>query len=104
MFHHGYTSYMNHAYPADELRPLTCGPLWRDPDSKNIGVNDIHANVSMTLVDGLSALHLILPDEWPAAVEKVAENTSFDQDVKVQVRGSALSSGWKEVEVLIEGV
>jgi mannosidase alpha-like ER degradation enhancer 1 len=84
MFHHGYTGYMEHAYPADELRPVTCAPLWRDPDATNIGVNDIHANVSMTLVDSLSALLLVLPDEWPAAVERVATTVSFDQDVKVQ--------------------
>lgn len=76
---------MTYAYPADELRPITCAPLWRDPDTSNIGVNDIHANVSMTLIDSLSALHLILPEEWPDAVEKVATSVSFDQDVKVQV-------------------
>jgi mannosidase alpha-like ER degradation enhancer 1 len=85
MFHHGFTGYMEYAYPADELRPTSCKPLWRDPDASNIGVNDIHANVSMTLIDSLSALLLILPDQWPDAVERVATRVSFDQDVKVQV-------------------
>jgi mannosidase alpha-like ER degradation enhancer 1 len=84
MFHHAFTGYMTFAYPADELRPISCAPLHRDPNPANIGVNDIHANISMTLVDSMSALPLILPDEYPAAVERVA-GTSFDQDVKVQV-------------------
>lgn len=84
MFHHAFTGYMSFAYPADELRPITCAPLLRDPNPANIGVNDIHANISMTLVDSLSALPLILPDEYPAAVERIAR-ISFDQDVKVQV-------------------
>lgn len=85
MFHHAYTGYMTFAYPADELRPISCAPLHRDPNPANIGINDIHANISMTLVDSLSALPLILPEEYPAAVERVAQHTDFDQDVKVQV-------------------
>ncbi|CAK9783494.1 unnamed protein product [Cutaneotrichosporon oleaginosum] len=84
MFHHAFTGYMTFAYPADELRPISCAPLHRDPNPANIGINDIHANISMTLVDALSALPLILPDEYPAAVERVAR-ISFDQNVKVQV-------------------
>lgn len=84
MFHHGYTGYLEHAYPADELRPISCLPLERDPDPSNVGVNDIHANISMTLVDSLSALPLILPTAYPDALERVSR-ISFDQDVKVQV-------------------
>ncbi|WVR03311.1 hypothetical protein IAU60_000302 [Kwoniella sp. DSM 27419] len=85
LFRHGYDGYMKYAYPADELRPLTCGPLHRDPDPANFGVNDIHANVSMTLLDTLSSLPLLHPSAFPKAVELVAERVSFDQDVKVQV-------------------
>lgn len=91
MFHHGYTGYLKHAYPADELRPISCAPLERDPDPTNVGINDIHANISMTLVDSLSALPLILPTAYPDALEKVS-GISFDQDVKVQVR--AASGRW----------
>ncbi|WVW81609.1 hypothetical protein I302_103604 [Kwoniella bestiolae CBS 10118] len=85
LFKHGYEGYMKYAYPADELRPLSCGPLHRDPDPNNIGINDIHANVSMTLLDVLSSLPLIHPSAFPKAVQLVAEKVSFDQDVKVQV-------------------
>nr|XP_019014344.1 uncharacterized protein I206_00426 [Kwoniella pini CBS 10737]OCF53125.1 hypothetical protein I206_00426 [Kwoniella pini CBS 10737] len=85
LFKHGYEGYMKYAYPADELRPLTCGPLYRDPDPNNVGINDIHANVSMTLLDVLSSLPVIHPSAFPKAVKLVAETVSFDQDVKVQV-------------------
>ncbi|ORY31990.1 glycoside hydrolase [Naematelia encephala] len=85
MFVHGYEGYMTHAYPADELRPLTCAPLHRDPDPFNSGVNDIHANASITLLDVLSTLPLIHPEAFPHAVQLVATQVSFDQDVKVQV-------------------
>ena len=68
----------------DELKPLTCGPLYRDPDVGNHGINDIHANVSMTLLDVLSTIPLIHPAALPDALEK-ASMVSFDQDVKVQV-------------------
>lgn len=85
LFKHGFDGYMTHAYPADELRPLTCGPLLRDTDVDNVGVNDIHANASITLVDTLSALPTLYPEAFPGAVRRVAEEVSFDQDVKVQV-------------------
>lgn len=29
MFYHAYRSYMNHAYPADELMPLSCTGRYR---------------------------------------------------------------------------
>ena len=69
----------------DELKPLTCGPLFRDPDVTNHGINDIHANVSMTLLDILSTLPLIHPTALPDALDKVVSQVSFDQNVKVQV-------------------
>ncbi|ORX34541.1 glycoside hydrolase [Kockovaella imperatae] len=85
MFKHGFEGYMTHAYPADELKPLSCIPSYRDPDVGNFGINDIHANASMTLLDTLSTLPDILPQEFPGALEKVAKGISFNQDVKVQV-------------------
>ncbi|WVF66261.1 hypothetical protein IAT40_001001 [Kwoniella sp. CBS 6097] len=85
LFKHGYEGYMKYAYPADELRPLSCGPLGRDPNEGNFGINDIHANISMTLIDVLSSLPVVHPKAYPKAVQLVAEQISFDQDVKVQV-------------------
>ncbi|KAF3385561.1 ER degradation-enhancing alpha-mannosidase-like protein 1 [Penicillium rolfsii] len=57
MFYHGYENYLEHAFPDDELRPLTCGPLTRD--NKNSEHNDVLGNYSLTLVDSLSTLAIL---------------------------------------------
>jgi mannosidase alpha-like ER degradation enhancer 1 len=76
---------MTHAYPADELRPLTCAPLHRDPDPANFGINDVHPNASMTLLDTLSSLPLLHPSAYLQALQLVTTEVSFDHNVKVQV-------------------
>ncbi|KAJ5109767.1 hypothetical protein N7532_002412 [Penicillium argentinense] len=57
MFYHGFENYLNHAFPEDELRPLTCGPLTRD--EKNTEHNDVLGNYSLTLIDSLSTLAIL---------------------------------------------
>lgn len=57
MFYHGFENYLDHAFPEDELRPLTCGPLTRD--EKNNEHNDVLGNYSLTLVDSLSTLAIL---------------------------------------------
>ena len=69
----------------DELKPVSCTPSYRDPDITNHGINDIHANASMTLLDTLSTLPELLPEEFPKALKRAATEISFDQDVIVQV-------------------
>ena len=44
MFYHGYDSYLEHAYPLDELKPLTCTG------------QDTWGSFSLTLVDALDTL------------------------------------------------
>ncbi|KAF8417508.1 glycoside hydrolase [Tirmania nivea] len=58
MFHHGWDSYMLHAFPADEIKPLTCLPQHRTLPSQpsNLGLNDVLGNYSLTLIDTLSTL------------------------------------------------
>ncbi|WVN90106.1 uncharacterized protein L203_105341 [Cryptococcus depauperatus CBS 7841] len=85
LFQHGYDGYIKYAYPADELRPLTCGPLFRSRMAKNHGINDLHGNVSLTLLDTLSSLPLLHPTALPSALERISTRVSFDQDAKVQV-------------------
>ncbi|WVQ80984.1 hypothetical protein IAT38_003091 [Cryptococcus sp. DSM 104549] len=85
LFKHGYRGYMKYAYPADELKPISCAPLRRSPNSADYGINDLHANVSLTLLDVLSALPLLHPTALPSALERISTQVSFDQDVKVQV-------------------
>ncbi|KAI1935977.1 hypothetical protein LOZ66_004895 [Ophidiomyces ophidiicola] len=60
MFFHGFDNYMKYAFPEDELRPLSCGPLTRDRENPaHIELNDVLGNYSLTLVDSLSTLAIL---------------------------------------------
>lgn len=60
MFYHGFENYMDHAFPEDELRPLTCGPLSRDRENPgHAALNDVLGNYSLTLIDTLSTLAIM---------------------------------------------
>lgn len=60
MFYHGFENYMKHAFPEDELRPLSCRPLTRDrADPTHIELNDVLGNYSLTLIDSLSTLAIL---------------------------------------------
>ncbi|KAL5615461.1 hypothetical protein BROUX41_005506 [Berkeleyomyces rouxiae] len=60
MFYHGYTNYMEHAFPEDELRPISCEPLTRNRSEPwNVGLNDVLGNYSLTLIDSLSTLAIL---------------------------------------------
>lgn len=60
MFYHGYDNYMKHAFPEDEIRPISCTPLTRDRSNPaHIELNDALGNYSLTLIDNLSTLAVI---------------------------------------------
>ena len=60
MFYHGFENYMKHAFPEDEIRPLTCKPLARDrANPAHIELNDALGNYSLTLIDSLSTLAIL---------------------------------------------
>lgn len=60
MFYHGFENYMSHAFPEDELRPLSCGPLFRDRENPgHAELNDVLGNYSLTLIDTLSSLAIL---------------------------------------------
>ncbi|PNS20828.1 ER degradation-enhancing alpha-mannosidase-like protein 1 [Sphaceloma murrayae] len=60
VFYHGLSNYIRYAYPEDELRPLSCGPLTRDrANPAHIEVNDVLGNYSLSLVDSLSTLAIL---------------------------------------------
>ncbi|KAI5306462.1 adenine phosphoribosyltransferase [Ascosphaera pollenicola] len=50
---------MEHAFPEDELRPLTCGPLTRKQKAGDSSFLDVLGNYSLTLVDSLSTLAIL---------------------------------------------
>ncbi|KAK3725963.1 hypothetical protein LTR37_000111 [Vermiconidia calcicola] len=60
LFYHGYGNYMLHAFPEDELAPLSCRPQTRNRENPaDIGLNDVLGNYSLTLVDSLSTLAIL---------------------------------------------
>ncbi|KAH7319992.1 putative ER glycosyl hydrolase [Stachybotrys elegans] len=60
MFYHGFSNYMKHGFPEDELRPVSCAPLSRDRENPgHIGLNDALGNYSLTLIDSLSTLAIL---------------------------------------------
>lgn len=60
MFYHGFENYMQHAFPEDELRPLSCGPLFRNRENPgDAALNDVLGNYSLTLIDTLSTLAIM---------------------------------------------
>ena len=113
LFYHGYSNYMQHAFPEDELRPLSCKPLTRDQSNPaHIELNDPLGNYSLTLIDSLSTLAILasssgssfkreralghFKDGIVALVEQYGDGTEtvlgngrrargFDVDSKVQV-------------------
>jgi len=74
MFFHSYNSYIDNAFPADELRPISCE-----------GTSS-YGGYSLTMIDTLDSLvvydHL---DEFINKVSWVSENISFDVDRNVSV-------------------
>ncbi|PWY77129.1 seven-hairpin glycosidase [Aspergillus heteromorphus CBS 117.55] len=60
MFYHGFENYIEHAFPEDELRPLSCRPLVRDRENPaHAELNDVLGNYSLTLIDSLSSLAIL---------------------------------------------
>ncbi|KAJ7638737.1 glycoside hydrolase family 47 protein [Roridomyces roridus] len=87
LWYHGFDNYMEHAFPLDELAPLTCsgrGPNWENPD--DIATNDVAGNFSLTLIDVLDTL-VVLDDRpgFELAVKNVIKWVSFDVNVRPQV-------------------
>ncbi len=86
MFQFAYDSYMEHAYPLDELDPIHCKGRGPDADRTNININDVLGNFSLTLIDTLDTLAIMgNKSEFVRGVARVCESVSFDQDVNVQV-------------------
>lgn len=86
MFHHAYNSYMEHAYPADELMPLSCKGRVRGVDPSRGDVDDALGKFSLTLIDTLDTLAVLGEvEEFEEAVRFVIRDVSFDNDVVVSV-------------------
>ncbi|XP_072421646.1 ER degradation-enhancing alpha-mannosidase-like protein 3 isoform X1 [Chiloscyllium punctatum] len=86
MFEHAYNNYMEHAYPADELMPLSCRGRIRGLEPSRGDVDDALGKFSLTLIDTLDTLVVLNKlDEFEDAVRKVILHVQFDNDVVVSV-------------------
>lgn len=88
LFRHSWSAYMDHGFPADEVRPLTCEPY--GPDYANIdnSRNDAMGNTLLTVLDNLDTLVIMEQwDELEVVLTYLHANqaTLFAQDSVVQV-------------------
>ncbi|XP_053360295.1 ER degradation-enhancing alpha-mannosidase-like protein 3 isoform X1 [Clarias gariepinus] len=86
MFDHAYQNYMDHAYPADELMPLTCRGRVRGLEPSRGDVDDALGKFSLTLIDALDTLALLnKSEEFEEAVKRVVKDVRLDNDIVVSV-------------------
>lgn len=122
MFYHGYDNYMNIAFPEDELRPVSCIPLTRDSKNpRNVELNDVLGNYSLTLIDSLSTLAILasappedgntgkkalrdFQDGVAALVEQYGDGTSGPSGQGRRARGFDVDSKVQVFETVIRGV
>ena len=87
MFYHGYDNYMAHAFPHDELKPIT--RTWTDSLGELGNLNREHLSstyegVALTLIDATSTLAVVgNVSEFRRAVSWLETNLDFDIDVRV---------------------
>ncbi|POV98796.1 hypothetical protein PSTT_14174 [Puccinia striiformis] len=87
-WYHGYDNYMKHAFPDDELRPLSCTGIGQDHENpNNHETNDVLGDFSMTLIDTLDTFVALRDVEnFRLAVWRIVEQIpSFNLNSKVQV-------------------
>lgn len=86
MFYHAYNAYMENAYPADELMPLSCKGRYRDTLPSRGDIDETLGNFSLTLIDSLDTL-VVLGDieEFDRGVRLVVKDVTFDHDLVVSV-------------------
>jgi hypothetical protein len=118
LFYHGFDNYIDYAFPEDELRPLTCGPLTRDRDHpEKIELNDVLGNYSLTLIDSLSTLGILASSEetgqkaWEYFEDGVQEFVALYGDGSpgpsgqgLKARGFDLDSKVQVFETVIRGL
>uniref|UniRef100_A0A3Q2SPM2 alpha-1,2-Mannosidase n=1 Tax=Fundulus heteroclitus TaxID=8078 RepID=A0A3Q2SPM2_FUNHE len=80
------SSFQDHAYPADELMPLTCRGRVRGLEPSRGDVDDALGKFSLTLIDTLDTLVLLnKTTEFEAAVRRVLSDVRLDNDIVVSV-------------------
>lgn len=74
MFYHAFDGYMDHAFPRDELKPLSCGG------------EDTLGGYALTLIDSLDTLALMGDlEHFTTSVEWIGKNLRFDINKTISV-------------------
>ncbi|XP_043242855.1 ER degradation-enhancing alpha-mannosidase-like protein 2, partial [Amphibalanus amphitrite] len=73
MFQHSYEGYLRHAYPLDELRPLTCDGI------------DTWGSYSLTLIDALDTLAVMGNNSEFRRVAELIVTSHSDMDLNINV-------------------
>ncbi|EYU33010.1 hypothetical protein ABFS82_07G040000 [Erythranthe guttata] len=74
MFYHAFDGYMKHAFPRDELKPLSCGG------------EDTLGGYALTLIDSLDTLALLGDrEQFTTSVEWIGKNIRFDINKTVSI-------------------
>ncbi|KAI8877262.1 glycoside hydrolase family 47 protein, partial [Backusella circina FSU 941] len=102
LFAHGWTHYLNHAFPEDELDPLECKGRGSDKlNPGNININDVLGDFALTMVDTLDTIALMgTQQEFEDTVKQVIESVSFNHnnnrvqvfETNIRVLGGLLSA------------
>lgn len=91
LFDHGWNSYMELAYPADELTPLSCKPYGASGDVYEIHRNDVMGNYSVTFLDSITTFAVMNDVEnFTKYINKLETDLDFDKDSTVQVFETAI--------------
>jgi hypothetical protein len=76
---------MNHAYPSDEIRPISCRSYDRVSDIMNINRNDVLGNYSVTFIDTLTTFAIMGDVERFSKYIEEVRGIDFNSDATVQV-------------------
>lgn len=83
IFYHSYDNYMNHAYPYDELRPISCDG------------HDTWGGFSLTLIDSLDTLVVLGNNsEFRRAANLILNNVDTNRNVNISVFETNIRGKW----------
>lgn len=86
LFDHGWRSYIQFGYPADEVRPLSCIPYGPNYSDSYDLRNDVLGNFSVTLLDLVDTFIIMHDYEgFRKGVDLILSTVTFDSDSAVQV-------------------
>ena len=86
LFNHTYNAYMLHAYPHDELMPLSCSGRNRGVTPSRGDVDEALGNFSLTLIDTLDTLAIMGQiQEFSHAIRRVIRQVTFNANLSVSV-------------------